>query len=170
MVDLHTPITCQSHFVSTYEVVRIGEHSQRDTEREREEKRLRKIQDLQQELDSNGGHGKARRGRRFYSGGGAVHRTEVWSADETHQDVVAGGSSGESQISAQIECPCSSSNSNSSYAADTQLQQLHHQVCPAAPQLEAARLNNGKESPDMVRTRNTHINSSIDLHCNDLWK
>lgn len=124
---------------------------------------------MQQELDSNGGHGKARRGRRFYSGGGAVHRREVWTADETHQDDVAGGSSGESQIiSAQIECPCSSSSS--SYAADTQLQQLHHQVCPAATQLEAARLSNGKESPDMVCTRNTHINSCIDLHCNNVWK
>lgn len=146
------------------------ESTQREIEKRREEKRSRKIQDVQQELDSNGGHGKARRGRRFYSGGGAVHRREVWTADETHQDVVAGGSSGESQIiSAQIECPCSSS-SNSSYAADTQLQQLHHQVCPAATQLEAARLSNGKESPDMVCTRNTHINSCIDLHCNNVWK
>jgi hypothetical protein len=126
---------------------------------------------VQQELDSNGGHGKARRGRRFYSGGSAVHRREVWTADETHQDVVAGGSSVESQIiSAQIECPCSSSSNSSSYAADTHLQQLHHQVCPAATQLEAARLSNGKESPDMVCTHNTHINSSIDLHCNNLWK
>jgi hypothetical protein len=146
------------------------ESTQRERER-REEKLLRKIQDVQQELDSNGGHGKARRGRRFYSGGGAVHRREVWTADETHQDVVAGGSSGESQIiSAQIECPCSSNSNSSSYATDTKLQQLHHQVCPAATQLEAARLSNGKESPDMVCTRNTHINSSIDLHCNNLWK